>query len=165
MKKTVSILMVLGLFVGGSLSSAQAQGTKTAFSLNLGVQTNFFGEDSFEHAWFTLDARFGIDVNQSLEISPEIMAAVDDSLEFDAVGLYPGVMLNLKKGDFFVGAGAVLPIIFDVVETQIYPPAPKVNFGYRAKYLILTAYFYTLTGEGFDIFEFNLIGATIGFRF
>jgi hypothetical protein len=165
MKKVVLILMVIGLFVGGAFSNAQAQGTKTALSLNLGIQTNFGSESSFENAWFTLDARLGIAVGQSLDISPEVMAAVDDSLEFDALWLYPGVMLNYKLGDFFVGAGAVLPLVFWDGESEAYTPAPKVNFGYRARNLILTVYIFTWTEEGFGFLEYNHIGATIGISF
>jgi hypothetical protein len=165
MKKVVSILMVMGLFILGAFSSAQAQGTRTAFSLNLGIQTDLSSEGSFDNAWFSLDARFGIPVGQSLEISPEIMAAVDDSFDFDAVWLYPGVMLNLKLDDFFVGAGAVLPLVLYDGESETFNLAPKVNIGYRAGNLILTAYIFTFTEEDFDFLEFNLIGATIGYRF
>jgi hypothetical protein len=165
MKKVVSILAVVGLFILGAFSNAQAQVTRTAFSLNLGIQTDLSSESSFDEAWFSLDARFGIPVGHSLEISPEIMAAVDDSFDFDAVWLYPGVMLNIKSGDFFVGAGAVLPIILWDGESETFNLAPKVNIGHRAGNLILTAYIFTFTEEGFSFLEFNLIGATIGYRF
>ncbi len=87
MKKVVLSFVVMGLFVGGAFSSAQAQGTKTAFSFNLGVQTNLFSDSSFDNAWFTLDARFGIAVGQFLEISPEVMVMVDDSFDFDFIWL------------------------------------------------------------------------------
>jgi hypothetical protein len=165
MKKIGLHLVVIVLLIWGTLSNAQARGARTAFSLNLGVQTNFFGEDSFEHAWFTLDARFGIDVSQSLEISPEVMTAVYSSMEFDTVFLYPGLILNLKLGEFFVGAGAVLPLVFEYGDVDVYIPSPKLNFGYRAGNLILTAYFFTLIVEDVGFLEFNYIGATIGYRF
>ncbi len=165
MKKVVLSLMVIGLFAGGAFSSDQAQGKKLSFSLNLGVQTNLSSESPFENAWFTLDARLGIAISQSLEISPEVMAAIDDNLEFDAVFLYPGVMLNYKLGNFFVGAGAVLPLHLYDGESDVYPPAPKINVGYRTGNLFLTAYFFTWTDEEFDFLEYNHIGATIGYRF
>jgi hypothetical protein len=165
MKKVVLSFVVMGLFVGGAFSNAQAQGTKAAFSLNLGVQTNLSSDSLFSNAWFTLDARFGIAVSQSFEISPEVMATVDDSFEFDAIWLYPGVMLNFKLGDFFVGAGAVLPVIIYDGEADSGNLSPKVNFGYRAGHLLLTAYILTWTEEGYDFLEFNLIGATIGYSF
>jgi hypothetical protein len=165
MKKVVLSLAVMGLFVGGAFSSAQAQETRSAFSLNLGVQTNLYSESSFDNAWFSLDARIGIAVGPYLEISPEVMAMVDDSLDFDAVWLYPGAMLNFKLGDFFIGGGAVLPIVFYDGESDSASLAPKVNVGYRYGNLILTAYILTWTEEGMDFLEFNYIGATIGFRF
>jgi hypothetical protein len=112
-----------------------------------------------------LDARFGIDVSQSLEISPEVMTAVYSSMEFDTVFLYPGLILNLKLGEFFVGAGAVLPLVFEYGDVDVYIPSPKLNFGYRAGNLILTAYFFTLIVEDVGFLEFNYIGATIGYRF
>lgn len=165
MKKAAWISIAIALLVGGAFSDAQAQQTKKAFSLNLGVQTDYSGESPFEHLWFTLDARFGIAVGQSLEISPEVMAAVEDSLEFDDVFLYPGVMLNYKLGDFFIGAGVVLPLFFYGGDFEAHPPAPKVNFGYRARSLILTVYVFNWTEEDFRFLELLLIGATIGIRF
>ena len=165
MKKVVSCLVVMGLFVGGSFSDAQAKEKRLAFSLNLGVQTNLSSESPFEHVFFTLDARLGIPVGQTLEISPEVMAAVDDSFEFDFIYLYPGVMVNYKMGNFFVGAGAVLPLFFYDGETEAHTPAPKVNIGYRTGNLILTAYIFTWTEEDFSFLELNFIGATIGFSF
>jgi hypothetical protein len=134
-----------------------------SFSLNLGVQTNFFGEDAFEDVWFTLDTRLGIAVGQSLELSPEVMAVVYADLDFNPVLLYPGVMLNLKLGKFFVGAGAVKPLVFESGDVEAYIPSPKLNFGYRTGNLMLTAYFFTVIGEDFGLFEFNFIGATIGY--
>ncbi len=165
MKKVISSFLVIGLLVGATFSSAQVQEKKTAFSLNLGVQTNLSSESPFENAWFTLDAKLGIAISQSLEISPEVMAAIDDRLEFDAVFLYPGVMLNYKLGNFLIGAGAVLPLYLYDGESDVYPPAPKINVSYKAGNLILSAYFFTWTEEGFDFLEYNHIGASIGYRF
>ncbi len=165
MKKVVLSLVVMGILIGGAFSSAQAQGIRSSFSLNLGIQTNLFSHSSFDNAWFTLDARFGIAVGRLLEISPEVMAMVDDSLDFDAVWLYPGVMLNFKLGEFFIGAWVVLPVVFYDGESDSGNPRPKVNVGYRAGNLILTAYIMTSTEEYAGFLEYNYIGATIGYRF
>jgi hypothetical protein len=158
-------VVVIALLTGGTFSDAQAQEKRTAFSLNLGVQTNLSSESPFENAWFTLDARLGIAISQSLDISPEVMAAIDDSLDFDAIFLYPGVMLNYKLGNFFVGAGAVLPLFFESGDVGVYPPAPKVNFGYITGNLILTAYIFIWTWEEFGFLEYTHIGATVGYRY
>lgn len=165
MKKVILALGVIGFLVGGGFGSVQGQEKKPAFSLNLGVQTNLFRESSFDNAWFTLDARLGIPIGKSVKISPEIMAAVDDSLDFDAVWLYPGVILNFKLGNFFVGAGAVLPIVFYDGGSDSGNLAPKVNIGYTAGRLTLTAYIMTWTEESMDFLEVNFIGATIGYKF
>jgi hypothetical protein len=86
-------------------------------------------------------------------------------LEFDTVFLYPGVILNLKLGNFFVGAGAVLPLVFEYGDVAAYIPSPKLNFGYRAGNLILTAYFFMVITEDGGFLEFNRIGATVGYRY
>jgi len=151
--------------IGGASSLAQAQEAKTAFSLNLGVQTNLYSESSFDNAWFTFDLRAGIGAGRVLEISPEIMAAVDDSLKTDAVWLYPGLLLNLKFGGFFMGGGAVLPIVVRDGGSDSGRVSPKVNLGYRAGRLNLTVYLIAWNQEFVDLFDLNQIGATIGFRF
>ena len=165
MKKAVLSLMVMGLLVGGTFSDAQAQMYRPSFSLNIGAQTNLFKDSSFDNLWFTVDARLGIPIGRHLEISPEVMAAVDDSLDFDLIWLYPGAMLNFKARNFFIGIGAVLPVVFFEGESETSNIAPKVNVGFRTRNLILTAYLFTWTEEGMDFLEFNYIGATIGYRF
>ena len=165
MKKVILAFGVMGFLVGGGVGSAQGQEKKLAFSLNLGVQTNLYSDSSFDNAWLTLDARLGIPIGKHVEISPEIMAAVDDSLNFEAVWLYPGMILNFKLGNFFAGAGAVLPIIFYEGESDSGNLAPKVNIGYTAGHLTLTAYILTWTEEYMDFLDINFIGATIGYRF
>ena len=165
MNKVILSSMVMGLLLGGAVAQVEAQEKKVAFSLNLGIQTDLSRKGSFESAFFSLDVRVGIGVGKSFEISPEVMAAVDDNLKFDAVWLYPGLMLNFKAGGFFVGAGAVLPIVIWDGESESGNLAPKVNIGYSAKHLTLTAYIFTWTEAGMDFFEFNSIGATIGYRF
>jgi len=165
MKKVILSSLVMGLLVGGAFSSAQGQERRVTSSLNLGVQTNLFRDSSFDNAWFTLDARFGIPVGRSFEISPEIMVAVDDSLNFSAVWLYPGVMLNFKLGNIFVGAGAVLPVFFYEGESDSGNLAPKFNIGYSNGRLNVTAYILTWNEEYLDFLEANFIGATIGYRF
>jgi hypothetical protein len=165
MKKIMLSLMVVGLFVGGTFSDAQAQQRMASFSLNVGAQTNLFKESSFDNAWFTLDARLGFPVGRNIEISPEVMVAVDDSLDFDLIWLYPGAMLNFKMRNFFIGVGAVLPIAFFEGESDTSRIAPKINVGFRTRNLILTAYLFTWTEEEMGFLEFNYIGATIGYRF
>ena len=112
MKKMLTGLLVFSVWAGGLSSMAREKGPATDFSLNLGIQTNAYGDSTFRHVWLSLDARAGLKVWGNLEISPEVMAVVDGGLDFTAVWVYPGAMLNLRLGAAFIGAGAVLPVVF-----------------------------------------------------
>jgi hypothetical protein len=165
MKKVgVILLVVVGMLAGAAVQQANAQDKRAAFSLNLGVQTNVWAGTSFDNAWFTLDGRVGIPLGKSFEVSPEVMAMVDDSFNFDLVWLYPGVMLNYKAGNFFVGAGAVLPVVVGG-ESDSGNPAPKINFGYKFGKLMITLYAIAWTESGVDFLDLNFVGATLGYRF
>ena len=164
MRKIALRLIAIGFLAGLSVMSVHPQ-TRVNFGLNLGIQTNLSSSKSFDEARFTMDARLGIPLDQHFEISPEVMAAVDYRLHFDLIWLYPGAMLNLKLGNFFVGFGAVLPIRFFDGESDTSKIEPKVNFGFRTKNLVLTAYIFSWTGSGSDFFGYNYIGTTIGFTF
>ncbi len=165
MKKMVMGFVMLGMLAGGALAQTAARGGEPEFSLNLGVQTNIFRGSSFDNAWFSLDARAALPIGASLEISPEVMAMVDDSFDLQAVWLYPGVLLNYRIGDLFLGAGAALPIVFFEGGSDTGRIAPKANIGYRFGNIVLTAYFIARTEEGFGFFDLNFAGATIGYRF
>jgi hypothetical protein len=163
MKKVMVGLLVMGLLAGGTF--AQAQEKKVMFSVNLGVQTNIWRGNTFNEAQGTLDVRAGIRLGKSFEISPEIMYATFYKFHFDAGFLYPGVMLNYAPGNFFVGVGAVLPVIFGGGETSSGNPAPKINVGYTTEHLVLTAYFIAWTESEINFLDVNYIGATVGYRF
>jgi hypothetical protein len=165
MKKMVMGLLVVGMLAGGAFAQTGEKSHGPEFSLNLGVQTNLFKGSSFDNAWFTLDARAAFPIGGSLEISPEVMATVDDSFDFKAVWIYPGAMLNYRLGNFFIGAGAVLPIVFFEGDSNTGNIAPKANIGYRLGNLMLTAYFVAWTEAGIDFLDLNFVGATIGYRF
>jgi hypothetical protein len=109
--------------------------------------------------------RVGISLGKSFEISPEVIATVDDSFDFNLVWLYPGVMLNFKAGNFFVGAGAVLPVLFGEGESDTGNPAPKINVGYKCGKFMITVYAMTWTESGLDFLDMNFIGATLGYKF
>jgi hypothetical protein len=165
MKKVAVMVLLAGLVAGAAAGPALAQGRRTDFCLNLGVQTNVWSDTSFDNAWFTFDARAGIRLGKSWEIAPELMYAVDDSFDFSVNWLYPGVMLNYKAGGFFIGAGAVLPIVFGGGQSDTGNPAPKINIGYRYKNLVFTLYGVTWTESGLRFLDMNFVGATVGYRF
>jgi len=171
MKKVMMTVLVAVLFTAAvAVGPAWSQG-KANFSLNLGVQTNVWGSigaiggSAFDNAWFTLDARVGFGLGKSLQISPELMYMVDDSFDLDSSILYPGVMLNYKPGNFFVGAGVVLPIAVGGGTVDSGNPAPKINIGYQYGKLIFTLYALTWTESGLDFLDMNFVGVTVGYRF
>jgi hypothetical protein len=166
MKKVIMTVLVVGLFVAAvAVAPAWSQSRKAAFSLNLGVQTNIYSGSSFDNAWFTLDARVGIPVGGSFEISPELMYAVDDSFDFSFGSLYPGVLANYRAGNFFVGAGVVLPFFYGDGSSDTGNLAPKINVGYDVGKIKLTAYFIVFTESDISFLDMNQAGITVGFKF
>jgi hypothetical protein len=171
MKKVVLGVLVMGLAVGIGAGPAFAQEKNAGFSLNLGVQTNVWGSmgaiggSAFDNAWFTLDARMGFRLGKSVQISPELMYMVDDGFDLDSSIFYPGVILNYKPGNFFIGAGVVLPISVGFGTVDSGNPAPKINIGYQFGSLIFTLYALTWTESGLDFLDMNFVGLTLGYRF
>lgn len=169
MKKVVLVFLVAGLVAAGALQPAWGQEKKAQFSLNVGVQTNVWEGTSFDKGLFTADARVGLRLGRSFEISPEVMAVFSYLKMFEGSGgtlLYPGVMLNYRAGNFFAGAGAVLPWAFFEGESDTGNLAPKVNIGYTfPNGLQLTAYYLCWTEEDVNLFDAGFAGLTIGYRF
>jgi hypothetical protein len=162
MKKVFVALLVIGFLAAVAAAPAWAQEKKISFSLNAGVQTNVFQGTSFDKAWFAPDARLGILLGRSFEISPEVMAVFMSG----GTMVYPGVMLNYRIGGFFLGAGAVLPwAISSDGESDTGNLAPKINIGYRFGKFQVTAYMIAWTESGIDFLDLNYIGASLGYRF
>jgi hypothetical protein len=167
MKKVMTGLLVMGLLVVGAF--AQAAEKKVTFSVNVGMQTNLWKGSSFDLSQGTLDVRAGIRLGRSFEISPELMYVTSHKFHLDYGYIYPGVMLNYVAKHFFIGAGAVLPIVYGGGTSDSGNPAPKINVGYIADHLMLTAYIIMWTEHDpygdFNFPNFNFIGATVGYRF
>ncbi|HOW85913.1 MAG TPA: hypothetical protein P5119_02000 [Candidatus Aminicenantes bacterium] len=170
MKRLFTALLVVVLAGFAAISPAWGQEKKLAFSLNAGVQTDIFNGSSFDKALFTADVRVGFLLGRNFEISPEAMVVFNYlSLFFEGGNgtlVYPGVMVNLRTGNFFVGAGAVLPWGFYEGDSDTGSLAPKINLGYRFPNGIqLTAYYLCWTDEGIDLFDAGFAGVTLGYRF
>jgi len=165
MKKVILVVLVAGFVSALALPQAWGQEKKAQFSLNAGVQSNVFQGTSFDGASFTLDARVGVALGKSFEISPEVMFVLDGVFEGDVNFFYPGVMLNYKAGNFFLGAGAVLPIAFGDGESDTGNIAPKINIGYKYGKVMFTIYAIAWTESDIDFLDMNFIGATIGYKF
>lgn len=164
MKRVVLMALVAALAVG----TVWSQDKKVSVSLNAGVQTNVWSESSFDKAVFTLDARVGIALGRSFEISPEVLSVFNYTSYFGLSGgtlLYPGVMLNYRPGRLFVGLGLTLPWAFYEGENDSGSLAPKFNIGYSFGNIQMTAYLITWTEEGMDFLDANWVGLTLGYRF
>jgi hypothetical protein len=161
-KKVMIGLLAMGLLAGGAL--AQGPEKRVDFSINLGVQTNVWRGASFNEAQGTLDMRIGFNLGRSFQISPEIMYATFYRFHFDYGFLYPGVILNFVTKNFFVGAGAVLPVVFGGGESSSGTVSPKINIGFTSGHFVVTAYMIAWTGSGINLFDMNSIGATVGYR-
>src|SRR4030042_1560508 len=84
-----------------------------------------------------------------------------------AAGIQPalGVFLKYKAGNFFVGAGLLLPIWLESGDSDVGNVMPKINVGYNFGKLKLTGYFLSITESGAGFLKYNYIGATLGYRF
>jgi len=163
MKKVFSVLLALGLAAGLGAGQAFAQGKKVEFSLNLGAMTDLGSEGSFSDVLFTFAPQVDIHITPAFMISPEVMLITDKHFSFDPLLFYTGVLLNYTaKGGFFVGAGVVLPVAFWDGEADTGDLLPKINLGYRGNHFNVTAYLLTDTH---DLFKYNLIGLSAGYRF
>jgi len=178
MKKVLMVFLVIGVVAAVAVRPVWSQDRKVTFSLNAGLQTNIGVNTfiwphvtSFGKAWLTLDARVGLSLGKSFEISPEVMAVFNwgwgwGGFDTDEGGLllYPGVLVNYRIGGFFVGAGAALPI---EIESEAWTGniAPKINIGYRSGHFQATAFFIVWTEEGLGSLDMSWAGITLGFRF
>ena len=168
MKKVILTVSAVVLFMA-AVAAAPAW-SQTRFSLNGGIQTNVWNGSSFDNVVFTLDARAGIRLGRSFEISPEFMALYNYASYFDAVGahvwlFYPGVMLNYQTGGLFFGLGAVLPIMSGEGESDTGNLSPKINVGYRFGQWQITAYMISWVDSEIDLLDVNWVGLTLGYRF
>ncbi|HUT08205.1 MAG TPA: hypothetical protein VMY15_05115 [Candidatus Latescibacteria bacterium] len=164
MKKAGICFLLIGLLAVGA-QQGWSQGRNVDLSLNLGAQTNFFPGTSFDWVDFTLDFRAGFALGRSFEISPELMALVDSDFSFHGVELSPGVILNYKAGNFFVGAGVILPIWLESGNSDAGKLMPKFNVGYNFGKFKLTGYLLTIAESGAGFLKYNYLGLTFGYRF
>jgi len=158
MKKVGLVFLVMGMLAGAAAQQAYAQDKKVEFSLNLGAMS-FYGEESFSAFGLTLSPQVDIRVAKGFMISPEFMFVTDTS--FSGVVGFPGVMFNFVGKGFFAGAGVVLPVVVSG-EMGVGELVPKINLGYRGAKITLTVYTITTFNE---IFQWGLVGASLGYRF
>jgi hypothetical protein len=161
MKKVLWVLLVSGSLAGGAFQQAMAQEKNVEFSMNLGVMTDLSEESSFSDALYTLGAQADIRLGKSFKFSPEVQV-ITYRFHFDYVLVDPGIILNFTSKGFFAGAGVILPIVVGEGESETGKLSPKFNVGYSGRHLILASYLIT---NAENLFKYNLIGASIGYKF
>lgn len=158
MRKFFFSLMVIGPLLGGISQKAQAQDKVRAFNLNIGTVTHM----SFGDVYFTLGVGFDSQIGEYIMISPEIQL-LSNKFRFDSFPILPGIILNLKLKNFFVGTGVIFPFrISGDGGIKSGNLAAKINAGFRINRLKLTLYLITPFE---NLFEENLLGASIGIVF
>jgi len=159
MKKIILAVFVVCLVAGWGTGQAFSQDKKVEFSWNLGIMSSYYGEELLSAFGFTLSPQVDIHVSKGFMIIPEFMFLMN--ISFSGGGCFPGVMFNFVGKGFFAGAGIVLPVAIshaiDVVEL-----VPKINIGYRGAKITLTVYTITTFKE---IFQWGLVGTSLGYRF
>ena len=169
MKKVFAALLVVGILAVAAANPAWAQDKKVTFSLNAGLQTNIFNGSSFDKVVFTVDGRLGLRLGGSFELSPEVMAVFSYLSLFEGSGgtlIYPGILLNYRSNNFFIGAGAVLPWAFYGGSSDSGRIAPKVNIGFTFPNGVqVTAYYLCWNEAGISLFDIGFAGVTIGYKF
>jgi len=156
MKKAIfllcAILMVTGL---------EANANKMTLDINVGVMTD--KDLSFSPIIWSLGGEIDIPLGKILFISPEVLF-VSYKFEFKHFLVFPGALLNVKFGSFFVGGGVTKVFYLSGGTFTEIPDAfyMKVNAGLISESLKITAYMITpFTSEAFEDF---VVGVSLGFR-
>lgn len=158
MKKIIILFFGASLILSISNQNLYSQYETMTLSFNAGVHT----DDSFSFDPFFWTAGLILDINMGdhLMLSPECFVIVHE-FEFDYTTLAPAVLLNFKFESLFVGGG--ITKWWNV--NDFSNPSDfllKLNAGFRGRNLKLAAYLIT---DFDDLFEDNVVGATLGFYF
>jgi hypothetical protein len=159
MKKVVLAVLVMGLAAGIGAGQAFAQDKKVEFVLNAGAMTLYGVGLTLTGVGLTAGPQVDIHVAKGFMISPEFMFMTDT--EFSGVLGLPGLTFNYVGRGFFIGAGAVLPVLISGGE-GVGELLPKVNLGYHGRKVNLSVY--TITSFN-SMFRYGLVGAEIGYKF
>ncbi len=93
-------------------------------------------------------------------LSPETQAWMwTEIIRLDEFLLNPGVTLNLKMKNFFIGGGVILSLFSIDNDIEFDSAILKFNAGFRMKNISLTLYMISFTEEHIFDFEGILLGA------
>lgn len=158
MKKAFYTALMALLILFASAQEGQAKGP-----INFYVRGGILTESNFEFddiLWLVganLDFHFG----PILMLSPECDIIVYE-FKFNPVFIMPGATLNLYFDGFYAGAGATIPIIIGSGYSYEGNVLLKLNAGFKTNYFKFQAFLLTPFES---IFDYTVIGATVGFGF
>ena len=154
MKKIGILLITFCLIFAASSWNIKAKDNRMDLFVNGGIMTEFEFVNFACMIGFNLD----IHVGDLLMLSSEGYVGVN-KFDFGNILILPSVLLNLKFGSFFTGAG--IAKWFDV-SGDITDFLLKINAGFKKKHIKLTAFIV----KRFDtLFSEMIIGITFGYSF
>jgi len=159
MKKAVILAVCLATFLVFFVPSAQAAGPLN-FYIRSGIVTpsDFTFNPVFGLAGANIDFNLG-----ALSISPECDILLNFySFSFDPVIILPGALVNFNLANFYIGAGAIVPLIIGSGYTIDAGAWFKANAGLKFGGFKLQAFLITPVS---DFFGITLVGATFGAGF
>ncbi len=162
MRKVFLSFLLCGVLLGGFAKQAQAQDKNLEFHICAGALT----DTHFEYFFITLEAGLDFHLGKSIMLSPEVQTwTYTERIGFDEFLLNPGLILNFKSKNFFIGGGIILSLFSIDEDIKLDNLMLKANAGFRMKNIRLTIYVIPLTEE--DIFDVEgiALGANIGFVF
>ncbi len=161
--KKITCLIFCGLVIFlFSAQNSQALIKPVSFYISGGVLTD--DSLSFDPFYWTGGAIIDFNLPASpIMISPECHIIVHN-FEFDYFWLAPAVLVNLKLSSLFVGAGLTKWFLIgtDVEDSFVTEFMLKINVGFKGPGVRLSAFLIT---EFDSLFEYNTVGANIGFGF
>ncbi len=134
MKITMIAIVVWGLALGGAVPLAQGKDKPVAVFLNLGTEINMVPE------YWSFGFQVDLHPTKLLMLSPEFNVWFGKS-QVPGCYLVPAILLNLKLGRFFAGAG--LAALSNTASGYAYSTAweirPKFNVGYKTRHFKILA--------------------------
>jgi hypothetical protein len=132
MKKTIIAIVVWGLALGRAVPLVQAKDKPVAVFLNLGTEINMLPE------YWSLGFQVDLHPMKFLMVSPEFNLWFGKS-HVPGCYLVPAILLNLKLGRFFAGAGpaALRNTASGYADSTAWGIRPKFNIGYKTRHFKL----------------------------
>lgn len=160
MNKAFLFFSLGGLLIGGIFQPAHAKDVTSELNINAGALATY----KFREILFTIGAGLDYHLGEYFMISPELQLW-NSELRLSALQLNLSTTLNCKLKNFFVGAGASIPL-FKTEDLAVFKiSGMKMNAGLRTKKIKLTIYLITSFEGLFPSFNRVQYGSNIGIVF